>query len=160
MPDTPLILSALALLVSLLSLLVAYAAHRSSGARVRVVHHQLVRAGEEYWLAARIANSGRSSVDIDGAWTNWLGASRTSLPTRLASGSGLNIVFRGSLPPARYESGPLMLTVGLGTGETLVARLALTEAEERTPDQEYLIDLLDSGFADSGLEFSIDELGR
>jgi hypothetical protein len=118
------------LVTSMLALTVVYANYRASGPRVNVVSHALQIQSSQDWLKIVLANAGRTDVDIEGAWSNWLGSSVTELPLRLASGSSCFLVFRGVVPPPRLANGPLTVSVGLGNGATLLRRITLTEAEQ------------------------------
>jgi len=66
-------------------------------------------------------------VDIEGGWAQWLGSCITDLPTRLSAGSTKKLNFRGRIPPAQYSGGSLAVFVGLGNGQTVLARIKLTE---------------------------------
>jgi hypothetical protein len=121
--------SILALVVSCVSAAVAYLSYRAGGSRVSISAHQFEANRGEHWLRIRATNSGRSEVSIHGAWTNWLGASHTAMPIRLAAESSSVISFRGKLPPQQYFHDPLVVTIGLGNGRTLLKRIPLDERQ-------------------------------
>jgi hypothetical protein len=123
------VLAGAALVVSVLSLVVSIAAHRAGGPRIVLATTKLSNMADEWWLEVRVANSGRSEVDLDGAWAGWLGSTITNLPARLAAGSSKALVFRGELPPTQYLGNALTIQIGLGSGQTILKRLKLDEIE-------------------------------
>lgn len=125
----PVVVSLAALVVSIGSLSVAYMGYRSSGPRVVVTDHKLTARHGEFWLEVKVTNSGRSEIDIEGAWTEWLGAATTSLPFRLPAGSSKILLFQGKLPPVQYSRGSLTVRIGLGNAQTVLAAVRLSESD-------------------------------
>lgn len=122
-------ISALALLVSLGSLLVSLAAHRSGGPRVRYVGYELRLFPGELRLLVKVANSGRSEIDIEAALCESIGSTVTILPTRLKSGSSQVLTFRRPVHESLVNLGSLSVTIGLGTGETRIHRIELDDRD-------------------------------
>ena len=139
----PVTISAGAFAVSLSSLVVAILSYRSAGPKVAITASKMSKTSGECWLEVRVANSGRSEVDLDGAWAGWLGASLTDLPLRMTAGSSRSLMFRGTLPPAKYLGSSLTIQVGLGNGQTIIKRLRLDEVE--IAELERQIDPRDGG---------------
>jgi hypothetical protein len=129
------IISALALVVSVCAALISYVNHLASGPRISVTNHKLSSRSGEYWLEIRIANSGRSDVAIEDGWCHWLGHCLTDLPKRLSAGSSQELIFRGVLPPPQYSSGSLAVYIGLGNGQTVISRIKLSEEQLGFLDQ-------------------------
>ena len=123
------LLSAAAVVVSILSLAVSLAAHRAGGPRIVLTDTKLTNVRGEWWLEIRVANAGRGQVDLDGAWAGWLGATVTDLPVRLPAASSKVLIFRGRLPPSRYLGSSLTVQIGLGTGQVILKRVKLDEVE-------------------------------
>lgn len=125
----PIVISAIALLVGILSLTISYASYRASGHRVKMVNHRLTIDDEGEWVEVRFANAGRSQVDLEAAWTNWYGSTLTDLPKTLLGGSSLHLTF-GGVSGRQSSIGPLSVSVELGNGASFTRRVVLTEEEQ------------------------------
>lgn len=123
------IIAGVALAASLGSLTVSILSYRSSGARVSVLQHILEVAEGEARLEAKLVNSGREEIDIDGATCDLLGPTGTVLPHRMKSGSSIVLIFRARIGSALVSTGSVTLNVGLGNGRSLVRQVRFTEAE-------------------------------
>jgi hypothetical protein len=123
------IISALALVVSVCAAMISFASHRASGPRISITKHNLSIRSDEYLLEVRISNSGRSDVTIEDGWADWLGHCHADLPKRLSAGSSEKLIFRGMLPPPQYSGGSLAVSVGLGNGQIIISRIKLSEEQ-------------------------------
>lgn len=121
------IIASVAALISACSLVVSFLNYRSSGSRVYVVTHSFDVRGTDIWLSAKVANAGKTEVDLEGATCDALGPTTTQLPERLKSGSSLTLTFRAPLASATLVAGSVTLSVGLGTGRVLTAQLRLDD---------------------------------
>lgn len=124
---TSIAISLVAAVISACSLAVSILTYRSSGSRVLVVHHEFELRGTDLWLSAKIANSGRGDVDIDGATCDALGPTTTQLPHRLKSGSSQTLTFRAPLAPMTLALGSATLVVGFGNGKVLTSQLRMSD---------------------------------
>src|SRR5262249_4590208 len=139
------IISALALLVSVCAAMISFASHRASGPRISIINHKLSIRKGECWLEVRISNSGRSDVTIEDGWAGPLGHCHADLPKRLAAGSSEKMMFRGTLPPPQHSGGSLAVSVGLGNGQVIIRRIKLSEEQLALLDQSTSDSLLDVG---------------
>jgi hypothetical protein len=119
-----------AAVVSLGSLVVSVLTYRASGPRVTVGAYEIANRAREWWLQIKVVNSGRSEVDIEAAWTNWLGATVSDLPHRMKGGSSKNLIFRGVLPPLQYGGSVITVQIGLGSGRNILKQIRLNESEQ------------------------------
>lgn len=125
-----LVISTGAAVVSLGSLVVSVLTYRASGPRVAISDYDIANRGGEWWLQIRVVNSGRSEVDVEAAWTNWLGATVSDLPHRMKGGSSKNLVFKGLLPPLQYGGNIITVQVGLGSGRNVLKQIRLNESQQ------------------------------
>lgn len=115
-----------ALAVSALSLTLSFMSYRAAGPRISIVDYRLTFDPQgECWLEVKVSNSGRSDVTLDGSWANWLGATVSTLPHRLTSGSSYSMMFRGRLPPNQFLGGSMTVQIGLGNGQSVLKRIAV-----------------------------------
>ena len=139
------IISALALVVSVCAAVISFANHRASGPRVFIGKHKLSIRSGECWLEVRISNSGRSDITIEDGWAIPLGNCRDDLPKRLSAGSSEKLIFRGKLPPLQHSGGSLTVSVGLGNSQTVVRRIKLSEEQLGFLDLSSSDSFLDAG---------------
>ena len=137
-------LSALALAVSLASLVVSILGHRASGPRVEIARHAFTVQDTELWLELRVANVGRGEINIDGATCDRLGSTTNALPFRLLAAASHPLHFRTPLTAALLGIGNVTVNVGLGTGRTLTKQLRLSD------EQQALIRQATTSFASAG----------
>lgn len=120
-------ISAAALLISGLSLVVSLLGYRASGPRLTIVESRFSVKPEELWLEIRIANSGRGEITVEGATCDLLRSCATVLPHRLKGAESLTLTFREPLGASLARRSSATVTVGLGTGKVLVSQVRMTE---------------------------------
>lgn len=123
------IIAAAALVTSVASLVVSILNYRSSGPRVTITWHRFSIRAAEIWLEVRLANAGGGEVDLDGATCDLLGPTISTLQ-RLKSGSSHLLEFRTTAPTQLRSAGSVTLSVGLGTGRTLVTQLRISDEDQ------------------------------
>jgi hypothetical protein len=122
-------ISAVAAAVSIAALMISIAANRASGPRVSILSSKLSGTGPDLWLAVKISNSGRSEIDVDGAWAGWFGQTNTTMPIRLQGGSSKVLTFISTFPSKDNLDFTLSVQIELGNGQTMLKRLTLSERE-------------------------------
>jgi hypothetical protein len=122
-------ISGVAAAVSVAALMVSVAANRVAGPRVSILSSKVSGAGADLWLTVKISNSGRSEIDIDGAWAGWFGQTTTSMPIPLRGGSSSSLTFISTFPEKGNVDISLSVQIDLGNGQTILKRLALSERE-------------------------------
>ena len=126
----PELISGLALMTSVLSLAVSILSHRAAGPKVKLLSHTFLVRGRELWLEVRVANAGRGEVGLDGASCDVLGPTLSLLPHRLRSGSSVVLTFRALLRRDLASVGGVTVSLGLGSGHSIVEQLRFTEREQ------------------------------
>lgn len=122
-------ISGVAALVSGAALMVSAAANRAAGPRVSILSSKMSGRGTDLWLTVKISNSGRSEIDVDGAWAGWLGQTNTEMPIRLLGGSSKTLVFISSALDIGSIDASFSIQIDLGNGQTILKRLTLNERE-------------------------------
>jgi hypothetical protein len=145
--------SGVATVVSIAALWVSIVANRAAGPRVSVSSSYLTAIDSDWWLRIKVTNSGRSEIDIDGAWAGWLGQTLTELPARLLGGSSKILTFRGKLPPTQFLGSTLTVQIALGNGDTILRRVTLNENDVFTESAKQA-----AGLPDDQLKVRIEEI--
>jgi hypothetical protein len=122
-------ISGVAAAVSVAALTVSVAANRAAGPRVSILNSKLSGSGTDLWLNVKISNSGRSEIDVDGAWTGWFGPTTTTMPISLRGGSSAILTFIATFPDKGNLDIALSVQIELGNGQSMLKRLALSERE-------------------------------
>jgi hypothetical protein len=122
-------ISGIATLISFFAFLASVTANRNAGPRVSILSSKLSGSGTDLWLVVKISNSGRSEIDVDGAWAGWFGQARTNMPITLRGASSATLTFISTFPGKDNLSLSLGAQIALGNGETIFKRLDLSETE-------------------------------
>jgi hypothetical protein len=124
------VLSVIAVVISLASLVVSYYTYRAAGPRVTMVRRSLAIQPFEVYLEVKVINSGLGEIDLDGASCDLLGPTVTVLPYRLKAAASHVIAFRSPPSTAMGRSASVTVYVGLGNGRTLTSVIRLSEIEQ------------------------------
>jgi hypothetical protein len=151
-------ISAGAAVVSIGSLVVSTLTYRASGPRVSVSDFDIENRDGEWWLQIRVINSGRSEVDVEAAWTNWLGPTASDLPHRMKGGSSKNLIFKGVLPPLQYGGNVITVQVGLGSGRNVLKQIRLNEFQQGQLSASRIDQRAENSNGERGTSFPVEEV--